>query len=41
MSSLLTNLPVELGSSIFVRCDEVRQDIMKALIIGPEGTVSL
>jgi ubiquitin-protein ligase len=38
MSSLLTNLPIELGSSIFVRCDEARQDILKALIIGPEGT---
>jgi ubiquitin-protein ligase len=38
LSSLITNLPVELGSSIFVRCDEARQDLLKALIIGPEGT---
>jgi baculoviral IAP repeat-containing protein 6 len=38
MSSLLTNLPVEFASSIFVRCDENRHDILKALIIGPEGT---
>ena len=33
-----TSLPVELGSAIFVRCDEERSDVLKALIIGPEGT---
>ena len=38
MSSMNTSLPVELGSAIFVRCDEERCDVMKALIIGPEGT---
>lgn len=38
MSSLQSSLPVEYGSSIFVRCDEARLDYLKALIIGPEGT---
>eukprot|EP01035_Chromulina_nebulosa_P032972 gene32972-44116_t len=38
MSSMNTSLPVELGSAIFVRCDEERSDVLKALIIGPEGT---
>lgn len=38
ISSLMATLPVEYGSSIFVRADEDRIDVMKALIIGPEGT---
>lgn len=38
VSSFLSSLPIEYGSSIFVKCDENRYDIMKALIIGPEGT---
>ena len=38
VSSLISNLPVEYGSSVFVRGDEDRPDVMKALIIGPEGT---
>jgi len=38
ISSLLSSLPVEFGSSIFVCSDEDRLDILKALIIGPEGT---
>jgi ubiquitin-protein ligase len=38
MATLSTNLPVEYGSSIFVRVDETRMDLVKALIIGPEGT---
>jgi ubiquitin-protein ligase len=29
---------VEVGSSIFVRCDDTRLDVLKALIIGPEGS---
>ena len=38
IATLSTNLPVEYGSSIFVRVDEARTDLLKALIIGPEGT---
>lgn len=38
ITSLSTNLPVEAGSSIFVRVDEDRPDVIKALIVGPEGT---
>eukprot|EP01034_Spumella_vulgaris_P025890 gene25890-32397_t len=38
MSGLSSSLPVEMGSSIFVRCDESRMDVLKALIVGPEGT---
>jgi len=34
MSELVSSLPVEVGSSIFVRCDESRMDVIKALIIG-------
>ncbi|KAI6119391.1 ubiquitin conjugating enzyme family protein [Pisolithus croceorrhizus] len=33
-----TNLPVSWDSSVFLRVDENRVDIIKALIIGPEGT---
>jgi hypothetical protein len=35
---LTTNLSVAWDSSIFLRVDETRVDIIKALIIGPEGT---
>jgi len=38
VTSLSTNLPVESGSSIFVRVDEDRPDVIKALIVGPEET---
>jgi ubiquitin-protein ligase len=38
MSGLSSSLPVENGSSIFVRCDDTRMDLLKALIVGPEGT---
>jgi baculoviral IAP repeat-containing protein 6 len=38
MATLSTNLPVEYGSSVLVRVDESRMDLIKALIIGPEGT---
>ena len=38
LSTLSTTLPVEWGSSVFLRSDDTRPDIMKALIIGPEGT---
>ncbi|PFH46326.1 hypothetical protein AMATHDRAFT_70134 [Amanita thiersii Skay4041] len=38
LAILTTNLPVAWGSSIFLRVDETRVDIIKALIIGPEGT---
>ena len=38
MSQMNSSLPVEVGSAIFVRCDEGRCDVLKALIVGPEGT---
>ena len=38
MSSLGSSLPCNLSSSVFVRVDEDRMDLMKALIIGPEDT---
>ena len=38
MATLSTNLPVEFGSSVFVRVDESRMDLIKALIVGPQGT---
>ena len=38
ITTLSTSLPIEFGSSIFVRCDEDRYDVLKALIIGPVGT---
>ncbi|CAG7720785.1 unnamed protein product [Allacma fusca] len=36
--TLSTSLPVAYGSTIFVRCDTDRLDIMKVLITGPSGT---
>ncbi|KAF8913873.1 hypothetical protein CPB84DRAFT_1669268 [Gymnopilus junonius] len=41
LAILTTNLPVSWGSSIFLRVDETRVDIIKALITGPEGTPSV
>lgn len=38
LSQLSRNLPCEYGSSIFVRALEGRMDLLRALIIGPEGT---
>jgi hypothetical protein len=38
MSSLAASLPVEHSAAIFLRCDEARMDVLKALVIGPEGT---
>ncbi|PPQ84259.1 hypothetical protein CVT25_011906 [Psilocybe cyanescens] len=38
LAILTTNLPVTWGSSIFLRVDETRVDVIKALITGPEGT---
>ena len=38
LAILTTNLPVSWGSSIFLKVDETRVDIIKALITGPEGT---
>ncbi|OJA14679.1 hypothetical protein AZE42_02395 [Rhizopogon vesiculosus] len=38
LAVLTTNLPVAWDSSVFLRVDEDRVDIIKALIIGPEGT---
>jgi hypothetical protein len=38
LAVLTTNLPVAWDSSIFLRVDEIRVDVIKALIIGPEGT---
>jgi ubiquitin-protein ligase len=32
------DLPLTVGSSIFVRCDEERIDVLKALIVGPDDT---
>ena len=36
--TLSTALPLSYGSSIFVRCDTNRLDVMKVLITGPSGT---
>lgn len=38
LAVLTTNLPIAWNSSIFLRVDETRVDVIKALIIGPEGT---
>ncbi|GJJ07550.1 hypothetical protein Clacol_001752 [Clathrus columnatus] len=38
LAVLTTNLPVAWDSSVFLRVDETRVDIIKCLIIGPEGT---
>ncbi|KII94754.1 hypothetical protein PLICRDRAFT_47766 [Plicaturopsis crispa FD-325 SS-3] len=38
LAVLTTNLPVAWDSSIFLRVDESRVDVIKALITGPEGT---
>ncbi|KAI0787135.1 hypothetical protein BC629DRAFT_1582278 [Irpex lacteus] len=38
LAVLTTNLPVAWSSSIFLRVDESRVDVIKALITGPEGT---
>ncbi|KAF6762638.1 ubiquitin conjugating enzyme family protein [Ephemerocybe angulata] len=38
LAILTTNMPVAWDSSILLKVDETRVDIIKALIIGPEGT---
>ena len=38
LSTLSTSLPANWGSSIFVRADQDRPDLLVALILGPEGT---
>ena len=38
IAGLVTNLPVEAGAAIFVRADEARPDVMKAVVTGPEDT---
>eukprot|EP01119_Soliformovum_irregulare_P016147 TRINITY_DN463_c0_g1_i1.p1 TRINITY_DN463_c0_g1~~TRINITY_DN463_c0_g1_i1.p1 ORF type:complete len:692 (-),score=204.00 TRINITY_DN463_c0_g1_i1:151-2226(-) len=38
VGTLSSNLPLHLGSSVFLRVDEERIDVMRALITGPEGT---
>ncbi|KAJ3547662.1 hypothetical protein NMY22_g1567 [Coprinellus aureogranulatus] len=38
LAILTTNMPVAWDSSIFLKVDETRVDVIKALIIGPEGT---
>jgi len=38
IASLLTSLPLEWESSIHVRVDSNRMDLLKALIVGPKGT---
>ncbi|XP_062579414.1 baculoviral IAP repeat-containing protein 6-like [Saccostrea cucullata] len=37
-TTLSTSLPLSAGSSVFVRCDEERLDIMKVMITGPSDT---
>jgi baculoviral IAP repeat-containing protein 6 len=36
--TLSTSLPLSAGSSVFVRCDEERLDVMKVLMTGPSDT---
>ncbi|ESN99491.1 hypothetical protein HELRODRAFT_113622 [Helobdella robusta] len=36
--TLSTSLPLSVGSSVFVRCDEERLDVMKVLMTGPTDT---
>lgn len=38
LSVLAQNVPSSWGASIFLRVDETRVDILKAMIIGPQGT---
>ncbi|KAK3912332.1 Baculoviral IAP repeat-containing protein 6 [Frankliniella fusca] len=38
LASLSTSLPLDLASAIFVRSDDAKITLLKALIIGPEGT---
>lgn len=38
LASLSTSLPLDLASAIFVRSDDSKITLLKALIIGPEGT---
>ena len=38
LADLSTALPIEYTNSIFVRCDQSRVDVMKALIMGASGT---
>ena len=38
LADLSTALPIEHTNSIFVRCDQTRVDVMKALIMGSAGT---
>lgn len=34
ISTLSSSLPIEYGSSVFIKCDEDRYDVLKALIVG-------
>ncbi len=38
LSSLISSLPVHMSSSILVRCDEDRMDLLKVMITGPDDT---
>eukprot|EP00754_Rhynchopus_humris_P028728 Rhum_TRINITY_DN15176_c4_g2::Rhum_TRINITY_DN15176_c4_g2_i1::g.142341::m.142341/K10586/BIRC6, BRUCE; baculoviral IAP repeat-containing protein 6 (apollon) len=38
LSTMATNLPVSWDSGVFLRVDENRNEVLKALIIGPAGT---
>lgn len=38
LASFSTSLPLDLASAIFVRSDDAKITLLKALIIGPEGT---
>lgn len=37
-ATLSKSLPVELGSSIFIRCDETNMSYLKCLIVGPDDS---
>jgi len=38
MSALSSSLPLSESSSVFARCDQSRLDVMKVMIVGPQGT---
>jgi hypothetical protein len=38
VTSLASSLPLDFNSGIFVRVDENRPDVLKAMIVGPKDT---
>ncbi len=38
LGTLTNGMPLYFGSSVFLRVDDERMDVMKALITGPDGT---